>query len=282
MGKQTNGMEDIAETLEDALGFSDENTDDNTSDENDSSESSKENEETKKDNDSFPGESNQKENNTNNSSQAEKEKDQKSNTKDTNTVTLTQEQVEINKEITKIDTELEKLEKDNTVDTNDFYDNLDDHLSEDEKQLEFDDKGAYLKLVDQKKEEYIKTHSNDEKISQLKEQREEYSKSFKIQEGIVAVTAKHPDFDFEKATEYFTRKLNEEQREEIFANASSYEDVYESVHQLMTGNKSKDVDSQPAPNIPNVNNTRKTTVTKDTIDDGLKTEEEELKEALGL
>jgi hypothetical protein len=276
MGKQTNENENIAEELEDVLGLNDNGNDSNNTDGSTQKEEQSTNDEKNGDVDSTKEEENT------NQDKDKKEEDQNTKTKDTNKVTLTVEQVKINSEIAKIDTKLEDLEKNNTVDTDKFYDNLEEYLSEEEQQLEFDDKKAYLKLVKEKEADYIKSNSKDDEISTLKKEKEDLEKVYARQEGIKEVTAKYSDFNYEEVMAYYDKKLNKEQQEEVFKGAESYADVYENTYMMMTGKEPKEVKSAPAPNIPNVNNVRKENVSDDKLKDGLKTEDEELREALGL
>lgn len=289
MGKNN---ENIVDELEDVLGLNNSTEDNNSNDDNTSSSEEKENE--SENNDAISQERGQSENNTNTQTSEdkktetqsgklpEKENNQESESKSADTVTLTSEQVKINNEIAKIDTKLEDLEKNNTVDTDKFYDSLDEILTDEEQQLEHEDKAAYLKLIDEKKADYIKSNSKDDEIATLKEEKEDLEKVYARQEGIVEVTAKYPDFNYDTVMDFFENKLNKEQQQEVFNGASSYADVYENTYKMMTGKDTKEVKSTPAPKIPNVNDVRKENVSDDKLKDGLKTEDEELQEALGL
>lgn len=264
MGKE----KEIVDEIEDVLGLngSEENPNTTTTDTKDEN-----NSEPKKD-ENFTGES-----------EPEKQTEKKTTTKTQNsTVTLTQEQIKINSEMTKLDSKLEELEKNSTVDTNEFYENLDKHLSDEEQQLEFDDKSAYLKLVNAKEKEYIKSNSKDEEIENIKSQKEELQKVYDRQDAIVGVTAKFPEFNYEKTMEFYQSDLTPRQQQEILDTAKSYEDVYELTYKKYLESNPQNIQTQQAPNIPNVNNVRKETVASKSIENGFKTDDEELQEALGL
>lgn len=209
------------------------------------------------------------------------DKDSDDNSKDGDTLTLTQEQVQINSEIAKIDAQIESMQNEE-VNTDDFYDNIEEHLSDEEQQLEFDDKKAYLKLVREKEQEYIKEHSKEEDAAKLKEQKDQLQKIYDRQEAIVSVSKKYPEFNFDEAMDFFENKLNKEQQAEVFKGANTYADVYENTYKMMTKQNPKNIHRQKAPDIPNVNNSRREDVPAGALDDGLKSEDEELQEALGL
>lgn len=266
MGKNE---ENIVETLEDVLGL-----EENKASENDTNEEETKTEEQKKD-DNFPGEKEETK------KEEEKQEEKKEEPKASNTVTLTTEQVKINNEITKLDTQIEDLEK-RVVDVNDFYDDLDNILTDEEQQLEHEDKVAYFKLLDTKKQEYIDSNSKEEEVTKLKEEKQDLQKIYDRQAGIVTVTAKYPDFDYEKVMNHFERKLNAEEKEEVYKDASTYADVYENTYKLMNKETKPKVAEQKAPNIPDVNNIRKEDVNNDSLKSGLTTEEEELRDALGF
>jgi chromosome segregation ATPase len=199
----------------------------------------------------------------------------------TNIITLTAEQVEINKELTKLESKLEELESHN-VDTNEFYDNLEKQLSEEEQQLEFSDKKAYLKIVREKEKEWIAAHSKDKEIEDIKKQKEELEKVYERQEAINQVTSKYPDFNYEEAMSFYQKKLTMEEQEEVLKSSNNYADVYENTYKKMIEKNPKNIKSQTPPDIPNVNNARKENVKSETIKDGFKDDDEILREALGL
>jgi len=87
-----------------------------------------------------------------NSSNSEKQDDD---SKDKN-ITITSTQHEILKEITRVDLEIEKLQT-SDVNEDEFYEKLDELLTDEEKYLQEENPKAYLKLVDTKKKSFLKT-----------------------------------------------------------------------------------------------------------------------------
>lgn len=197
-------------------------------------------------------------------------------------ITLTPEQVEVNKEITKIDMEIEALEKASSVDTDGFYAELDTHLSDEEQQLEFDDKSAYLKLVAKKEKEYIQSHSKEEELQTKKSEKAELEKVYERQASIVEVSKKYPDYNHATVLDFFENKLNKEEQGKIFAGAKSYADVYENTYKKYIEANPTNIHQENNPNIPNINKARKQNVSTNELDDGLKSDDDLLQEALGL
>jgi hypothetical protein len=267
MGSQ---QKNIADNIENVLGL-----------ENNTNNESKDNNEESKDNNTSSSEENFT--GENKEENVEKKEESTTETKDTNnTVTLTTEQVKINSEMAKVDKEIEDLEKDNSVDTDKFYDTLNEILTDEEQQLEHDNKSDYLKLIEKKKQEYIDSNSKDTQIATKKEEKENLQNIYDRQAGMVIVTAKYPDFDFKKTMDYFENKLNKEQQKKVFDGAKSYADVYENTYKIMAGDKEPVIKSKEVPQIPDVNNTRKEPVSNEVVKDGYKNYDEELQAALGL
>ncbi|MDQ7044722.1 MAG: hypothetical protein Q9M40_07085 [Sulfurimonas sp.] len=199
----------------------------------------------------------------------------------TPTTSLTDEQLTLNQDMTKLDIEIDTLEKE-TVDTTSFYDNLETELSEDEQALEFSDKSAYMKLVNTKANEYETKNSKATEIETLKEKKQEMTLEFDRQSAIVEVSAKYPDYKHEDILNYFTQELSQVQQQEIHKDATSYADIYERTYKAFKGATLTDVKNEPAPTIPNVNKIRKNTVKSEDVDNGLQSEDELLQSALGL
>lgn len=68
----------------------------------------------------------------------------------TNSIVVTQTQQEIMKEIAKIDVELEQLDS-TKINDDEFYDSLDETLTDEEKYLQEENPKEFLKLVDKKR-----------------------------------------------------------------------------------------------------------------------------------
>ncbi len=264
MGKQSEDENEIAENIEDVLGLNPSDTtktENKEEKENPSSETKTENKEEKE-----------------NPSSETKTEDKKTN----NNITVTPEQIEISKAITKVDLEIEAMEKDNTVDVDKFYNTLDELLTDEEQQLEHDDKSAYMKLVSDKEKEYVKENSKDEQIKELKTKKEELSGTYQRQEAIVEVSAKYPDYNHKEVLDFFERKLNQDEKDEVFKGATSYADVYEKTYKKFIEVNPANIQSEETPNIPKVNDSRKQSVKDKDIGTGLQSEEEAFEDALGL
>jgi len=260
MGNEKN--EEVVDTLEDMLGLGEEKKEETAESTPDAKQEEKKKEETPQ---TTPDEKKE-----------EKKEEQK-----TQTQVVTPEQISIQKDIAKIDVKLEELAK-STVNMDDFYANIENELSEKEQQLEFEDKSAYMKLVNEKAKEYEKKNSSSEELEALTKEKEELEAVYERQEAIVAVSAKHPNYNHEKMLEYFNEDLSKSEQAKIFENSQSYEDVYENTYKRYLEANPAKIKDVPAPNIPNVNNTRKQAPTNDDTDGNLMSEDERLKEALGL
>jgi hypothetical protein len=193
----------------------------------------------------------------------------------------TEEQVELTREIAKIDAKIDAL-KGKTVDTDDFYANLDDHLSEEEAQLEFNDKPAYMKLVNEKLADFTKQHSKSDEIETLEKEKGDLEQIYKRQEGIVAVSGKYADYDHEKVQSFFLNDLSKSEQEKILSASSSYADVYENAYKKYQEANPSAVASQKAPAIPNVSTARKQPLEPSEADTVMTDEDEQLRDALGL
>ena len=199
----------------------------------------------------------------------------------TKTTVVTDEQISISQDIAKIDVKIEELEK-VTVDTSEFYSNLETHLSEEEQALEFDDKPAYMKLINTKVKEFEDKNSKADEIQTLKDEKKDKELVYERQSAIVEVSAKYPDYDHEKILEYFTNDLSKAEQKKIFDSSSSYTDVYEKAYKKHLESNPANIQSESAPNIPDVSKSRKEPASAGDTDDGLMDEDTQLQEALGL
>jgi hypothetical protein len=197
------------------------------------------------------------------------------------TTTFVQDQNALTKDIIKLDLQIEELRKSH-VDTTDFYDHLDAHLSEEEQALEFDNKSAYMKVIAQKVKEYEEKHSSKGELEKLEAQKSELESVYERSTAVMAVSAKYPDFNYENVHSFFENKLNKEQQAEVYAKSASYSDVYENAYKLFVEANPSNIKNQKSPNIPNLNNVRKQNIADNTIDDGFTSDDEKLRAALGI
>lgn len=199
----------------------------------------------------------------------------------TTTTVITPEQITINKDITKLDVQIEALEK-VTVDASAFYDNLETELTEEEQALEFSDKSAYMKTVAAKAKEYETKNSKSGEIQELKEKKQELERVYERQSAIVEVSSKYPDYDHAKVLAFYNNDLSKAQQDKIVTASKSYTDVFENTYKQYLTLNPTNVESSNNPNIPNVNNVRKQNVDSKDIDNGLTTHDQQLQDALGL
>ncbi len=197
-------------------------------------------------------------------------------------ITLTPDQVEIHSEITKLDVAIEKLKDSSEVDMDKFYDGLEDSLSESEIALEVDDRPAYLKLVSKREKEYIKANSNDEKLKELEEKKSGLVEMNSKQEGILEVTSEFPDYDHEKMITFFEDELTKKEQKEIFKDCVSFGDVYKNTYKKFVEVNPKEIKKDSDKPLPNLNNTRRQSATNSEVEDGISSEEDDMRDALGL
>lgn len=186
----------------------------------------------------------------------------------------------LTKEILKIDLEIETLTK-QSVDVSDFYNKLEDELSEEEQQLEFTDKPAYMKLVNEKARAYEAKHSPAATIAELEAKKEDLLGVQERQSALQSVQSKYPSVDVDKVFDFFTNKLNKEQQDEI-NTSTSYAEVYEKTFKKYLESNNINIKQENATNIPDLSNLRKQDLDTQYIEDGLSSEEEKLHAALGF
>ena len=194
---------------------------------------------------------------------------------------IAKEKQSVDKEIIKLDVKIEELSS-ASVDMEEFYQNLETHLSDEEQELEFSDKPAYMKLIAQKAREYESSNSNQEKLNELIAQKEELERTQERQSAILEVSQKFPDYNHEEILTYFNDKLSKEEQQKIYDASSSYSDVYENTYKKYRESNPANITSKKAPDIPNVNNVRRTTANNADVDDGFTSSDEKLQAALGL
>lgn len=211
----------------------------------------------------------------------EKQEEQREDVSEAKLVYLADTSNELISSLAKIDAKIETLQN-SPVSTDEFYSSLDTLLDDKEKELEYENKIEYLKLIEKKKKEFIKSKSNDEELNELLEQKEQHEEASKRVAGIQEVLAKYPEFDFEATQGYFHDDLTKKEQHEIMSKAESYADVYRLTYEKYKKINPVKVPNQKPPNIPNVNNARKKEANPKTITQEFKSEDELTKEALGL
>ncbi|MFW9625375.1 MAG: hypothetical protein ACMV1K_01420 [Sulfurospirillum sp.] len=197
-------------------------------------------------------------------------------------IMMTNEQVKIQSEIIKLDSKIDKLKEDSSVNTDDFYNHLEDYLSDEEQQLEIEDRPAYLKLISKKEKEFIAKHSNNDEIRALEERKSDFENMNRIQEGILEVTRAFPEYNHEKMMAFFKEELSAKEQHKIYEASQNFADVYKNTYQTYLERNPSNIRKGTSSTLPNVNNARRQSITTGEINDGLESEEEKLKSALGL
>lgn len=199
-----------------------------------------------------------------------------------NNIVVTQAQQEIIKELAKIDVELEQLGS-TQINEDEFYDSLDETLTDEEKYLQEENPKEYLKLVDKKKKEFLATKSNDSKKNELLEKKNDLELKNAIEEGVIQVTRIYKDYNHEEMQTFFVKKLNQEEKDEILNTAKSTLEVFKKTHEkyLEKNGKIKDIKNTPAPNTPDLTKVIKQPIQNNQMNQ-IDSEEEKYKKALGV
>jgi len=198
-----------------------------------------------------------------------------------NTTVVTDEQVLITKDIAKIDLQIEALESE-TVDTDKFFENIEENLSEEEQTLEHSDRPAYMKLINTKAKEYEESNSNAQAIQTLKNEKQEKESVYERQSAITEVIAKYPSYKHEDVLEFFQKELSETQQQKIIDSSSSYSDVYEGAYKKFLELNPSNIETQAVTHLPNMNNIRKQPLETSDVEDSLQGDDDKIREALGL
>ena len=207
----------------------------------------------------------------------EEEKD--SNSKN---IIVTPVQQDIIKELAKIDIELEALEK-VTIDEDEFYEKLDELLTDEEKYMQENEPKEYLKLIDSKKKEYLKNNSNDDKKNILLEQKRDLELKNAIEVGVTEVTAIYKDYKHLDMQSFFNNKLTKEEQKEILNSSKTTTDVFKRTYEqyLSKNGKSLEIKNNPLPNTPDLSTVTKQSI-KPTQISAIDSEEEKYKKGLGV
>lgn len=197
-------------------------------------------------------------------------------------IVVTPTQQEILKELTKIEIEIEKLDN-QEVNEDEFYDKLDELLTDEEKYLQEEDHKAYLKLLDKKKKEFIKNSSNDEKRKELLEKRNDLELRNAIEIGVVEVTKIYKDYNHNEMQNFFKKKLTEEEQENIIKTSKTTTEMFKKTHEayLEKSGKKAEIKTTPLPNTPDLSKVATQPVKSDNLT-AIDSEEEKYKRALGV
>lgn len=191
-------------------------------------------------------------------------------------------QQEIIKELAKIDLELDTLGK-QTVSTDEFYDKLDDILTDEEKYLQEENPKEYLKLIDTKKQEFIQSNSNQAKIDSLIEQKKELQLKNAIEIGVREVTGIYKDYNHLEMQTFWNKKLSKDEQDEMLKDAKSTTELFRRTHEkyLEKSGKKVDIKTTTIPKTPDLTKVVKQSIKTNQITE-IDSEEEKYKRALGV
>jgi len=198
-----------------------------------------------------------------------------------NTIEITPKQQEITKQIAIIDNEIDSLKK-VTVSIDDFYDNIDDILTDEDRYLQEENPKEYLKVIDKKRKEYFESKANSAEIEKKEKEKAELQYQSDIEDGIKDVTKVYKDYNHTESAKFFASKLSKEQQEEIYKKSANFGEVFKFTHEkyLETNGKQAEIKSQKAPATVNLNNITQTSLkNKDII--SIDSEDEKYSKALG-
>lgn len=197
-------------------------------------------------------------------------------------IVVTPVQQDIIKELAKIDIELNNLEG-NTIGEDEFYDNLDEILTDEEKYLQEENPKEYLKLIDSKKQEFFKNNSHEEKKNILLEQKKDLELKNAIEVGVVETTAIYKDYNHIEMQTFWNKKLNKEEQDEILGSSTSTTEVFKKTYEkyLEKSGKKLEIKSTPAPNTPDLSKVIKQPIKANQIDE-IDNDNEKYKRGLGV
>jgi len=197
------------------------------------------------------------------------------------TIIVTPTQADIVKQIAKIDVQLEELEK-ATINEDEFYNSLDELLSEEEKYLQDENIKEYLKVVEKKRKEFIKSKSNDSLKEELLQKKKDLELDNAIEDGRIKITKLYKDYNHDEMANFFHKKLTQEEKDEILQTSKNTYDVFKKTYDKYLEKTGSQIElkSTKAPNTPNLKNIVKQSI-KNQIDE-LDSEDEKYKKALGV
>lgn len=116
----------------------------------------------------------------------------------------------------KIEAKIDAIKEHKKPNMEAFESNLKEYLTEEEWDAKFEDNPMkFLKAVEKARQKYIEEHTDSKEVEDLSTQLEGVKKRKEQYYAIKEVTELYPDFDFNKAVEFFQKKLTGEEVEEI-------------------------------------------------------------------
>jgi hypothetical protein len=171
-----------------------------------------------------------------------------------------------------IKAKFETTQKD-APDTSEFYANLEKHLTKEELELEYEkDKTAYFKIIEEKKEQWIKDNTND--TSELEQELERAELNLAVAKGIETTLKKYPDYNHARLAEFYNDELTNKQKRELDKGSTvdNLADHFEKVYKLYKEKYPTKVKQKETPEVPNVSKHSKQTID---ANENLKSKEED-------
>ena len=165
-------------------------------------------------------------------------------------------------EVAKIEAKIENA-KGNSLNVNDFYKNLNNYLTDDEKQLRFeDDQTKYIEAVNTAKEKWTKENSVD--TSKDEEVLEKAKAALVISQAIDTILKdpNYKDFNFVKLQDFYHNDLTKKEQAALDkgSDKTNLPDYFKKVHDEYKKRNPKNVKNVQAPGIPDVSNASRTAV----------------------
>jgi len=174
----------------------------------------------------------------------------------------TYDTLELTKEITRLETQVEGINS-TKPDIKQFHQNINDYLTDDEKQLLFEeDKSEYFAAVEKAKEKFMEETAGDtkEQEGQIKNLKQKLAVSSAI-DSIVA-NPEYKDFNFTKLQKFWNEDLTGAERKKL-DTGSTAENVQEHLLNVYKAYKKKNpikIKSSNNPNIPDASKVSKTSI----------------------
>lgn len=162
----------------------------------------------------------------------------------------------------KLEATIESLEA-NTPNEDEFYKSIDSLLSEDEKQLLFnDDKTEYFKAIEKHKQEFLSSSKVD--TTKQKQELEVIQGNLAISKAIDTVLkdSDYKDFNFVELQRFYTEDLSGKEQREL-DEGTTKENLPEALKKMYNLYKTKNplnIKKSDNPNIPDTSNISKTSI----------------------
>jgi len=166
------------------------------------------------------------------------------------------------KELATAETRLEDAKNGNTVETKEFYGNINSFLTKEQIELKFDDdkQAEYYEAVEAAKTKWLS--EKQEPLKKLEQSVEKHKQDLSIASAIEDTIKEYPDYNHQMLAEFYHEELTNKEKRELdegstFDNLKTY---FIKIYELHKKKHPMAVKDKKAPNIPDINNKPKTTV----------------------